>query len=606
MYVSTYWAKAGLAGALCVSTLARADGIFFVRADLSTGANNGSSWADAFRGGPGLQTALAAAPPGTQIWVGTGTYKPTSPGGSRLVSFVLPSGVGVYGGFAGTESSLQQRDVNAHVTILSGDLNANDAPGEPGPDNSAHVVRATNVGATSRLDGVTIRAGSATDHSQGNVVDREHGGGMLLVNASPTIAWCTFEGNTASWAGSGLMIDGGSPTISHCRFTANSCPYFGAGLAAAGNSHPSIEDCLFDANIGSQGVGIYTGPVVGLGSATAHPTVRRCEFRDNLGWFGATSGGGLLCSDGTSLIEDCLFLGNFANGGGGAFFASGHATLSRCTFIDNSSNGDLGDAIYLQAAQNDLSPTLDIVNCQITGHPSSLSPNRREGSPILLNAGTTRIVNCTIADNGGPTSAGAILSLSGSLRIDNSILWGNTGFQGSGQNAAIYHSNFGNPSVQVNSSLVQGWNGSLPGTGNFAAPPLFSDPDGPDNIARTADDDYRLSSGSPAIDRASNPLVPAGTSTDLAGRPRFRQDPLTPDLGVGPAPIIDCGAFEFQAPCPADFDGDGVVDFFDYDTFVTCFEGIACPPGKTADFDSDSAVDFFDYDAFVLAFELGC
>ncbi|MEK6701594.1 MAG: hypothetical protein AABZ53_04975, partial [Planctomycetota bacterium] len=58
--------------------------------------------------------------------------------------------------------------------------------------------------------------------------------------------------------------------------------------------------------------------------------------------------------------------------------------------------------------------------------------------------------------------------------------------------------------------------------------------------------------------------------------------------------------------CPADFDGDGTPDFFDYDAFVVCFEGGACPEGKTADFDGDGSVDFFDYDAFVVAFEGGC
>lgn len=58
--------------------------------------------------------------------------------------------------------------------------------------------------------------------------------------------------------------------------------------------------------------------------------------------------------------------------------------------------------------------------------------------------------------------------------------------------------------------------------------------------------------------------------------------------------------------CPADFDADGSVDFFDYDAFVTCFEGGACPPGKSADFDADGAVDFFDADAFIEAFEAGC
>jgi|CXWL01.1.fsa_nt_gi hypothetical protein len=59
-------------------------------------------------------------------------------------------------------------------------------------------------------------------------------------------------------------------------------------------------------------------------------------------------------------------------------------------------------------------------------------------------------------------------------------------------------------------------------------------------------------------------------------------------------------------PCPADFNADGSVDFFDYDDFVSCFEGLACPPGRTADFDLDGSIDFFDYDSFVIAFESAC
>ncbi|MEK6701002.1 MAG: hypothetical protein AABZ53_01985 [Planctomycetota bacterium] len=69
---------------------------------------------------------------------------------------------------------------------------------------------------------------------------------------------------------------------------------------------------------------------------------------------------------------------------------------------------------------------------------------------------------------------------------------------------------------------------------------------------------------------------------------------------------VDNIAIGQEAGCSADFDGDGTVDFFDYDAFVVCFEGGACPPGKTADFDGDGTVDFFDYDAFVVAFEGGC
>jgi hypothetical protein len=57
--------------------------------------------------------------------------------------------------------------------------------------------------------------------------------------------------------------------------------------------------------------------------------------------------------------------------------------------------------------------------------------------------------------------------------------------------------------------------------------------------------------------------------------------------------------------CAADFNGDGFLDFFDYDTFVTCYEGGTCG-GGSADFNRDGFVDFFDYDGFVGAFEMGC
>ena len=58
-------------------------------------------------------------------------------------------------------------------------------------------------------------------------------------------------------------------------------------------------------------------------------------------------------------------------------------------------------------------------------------------------------------------------------------------------------------------------------------------------------------------------------------------------------------------PNPADFNGDGFIDFFDLDAFIECFEGGACPEGKTADFNGDGFIDFFDLDAFVEAFENG-
>lgn len=56
------------------------------------------------------------------------------------------------------------------------------------------------------------------------------------------------------------------------------------------------------------------------------------------------------------------------------------------------------------------------------------------------------------------------------------------------------------------------------------------------------------------------------------------------------------------APCGADFNADGTLDFFDYLDFVDTFSGL----GLDADFNGDGVVDFFDYLDFVDAFSRGC
>ncbi|MBU6412413.1 MAG: hypothetical protein KGS45_02980 [Planctomycetes bacterium] len=55
-------------------------------------------------------------------------------------------------------------------------------------------------------------------------------------------------------------------------------------------------------------------------------------------------------------------------------------------------------------------------------------------------------------------------------------------------------------------------------------------------------------------------------------------------------------------PCPADFNADTVIDFFDYLDFVSAFA--ANQPA--ADFNADTVIDFFDYLDFVAAFASGC
>ncbi len=54
--------------------------------------------------------------------------------------------------------------------------------------------------------------------------------------------------------------------------------------------------------------------------------------------------------------------------------------------------------------------------------------------------------------------------------------------------------------------------------------------------------------------------------------------------------------------CPADLTGDGILDFFDVQAFLTAFA--ASDP--VADFNNDTVFDFFDVQAFLTAFAAGC
>ncbi|MBU6412043.1 MAG: hypothetical protein KGS45_01095 [Planctomycetes bacterium] len=56
------------------------------------------------------------------------------------------------------------------------------------------------------------------------------------------------------------------------------------------------------------------------------------------------------------------------------------------------------------------------------------------------------------------------------------------------------------------------------------------------------------------------------------------------------------------SPCAADFNGDGILDFFDYLDFVAAFSA----NDPSADFNGDGVIDFFDYLDFVAAFAEGC
>jgi uncharacterized delta-60 repeat protein len=269
----------------------------YVKWDAS-GANNGASWADAYAD---LQSALAAASEGDEIWVAAGTYKPTT-GTDRTISFTLKDGVAVYGGFAGTETSRTQRDLETNITVLSGDIGIAD----DNSDNSYHVVVGSNAGGSAILDGFIITAGNASGESP-----RSHGGGMFNDSGNPTLANLTFSNNAAAGLGGGMYNNFSSPTLTNITFSGNTAG-LGGGMENETSSSPNLTNVTFSGNSAESGGGILNR------AADSSPILTHVTFSNN----SASSEGGAIANAGSPIIRNSILWGNT----GGEIFNTSWAT----------------------------------------------------------------------------------------------------------------------------------------------------------------------------------------------------------------------------------------------------------------------------------------
>ncbi len=221
-------------------------------------SGDGSSWANACGN---LQVALDQATSGDEIWVACGTYNPVHPGspGTRTDSFRMKKGVKIYGGFNGTEVSLNQRNCYDNKTILSGDI------GDQGTttDNCYHVFyhpAGTSLDNTAVLDGFTITGGNAN-----GVGSHAYGGGIYNSSGSPAIINCIFQDNHAFADGGGMYNEKSSPAITNCIFYRNDAQYGGA-IFNGNQSSPVLTNCTIYGNSAYCGGGIanfnYSLPVI--------------------------------------------------------------------------------------------------------------------------------------------------------------------------------------------------------------------------------------------------------------------------------------------------------------------------------------------------------
>ncbi|MBK7939689.1 MAG: hypothetical protein IPJ82_22535 [Lewinellaceae bacterium] len=231
-------------------------------------ANAGNSWATAYQT---LTKALQSAASGDQIWVAAGTYKPTT-GTDRTISFNMKNGVAILGGFPATGNPVMaDRNWNANVTTLSGDIGT----AGDNSDNSYNIIANVNNGLTTSaiLDGFTVTGGNAN----GGAFVNWFGGGMYLGSSSPTIRNCTFSNNNALYGGGGIAAFESSATISACVFNGNLSAQDGGGLGLYGTTI-SVNNCVFTGNSAVNfGAAIYSG-------TSNNTTLTNCSFSGNSGY----------------------------------------------------------------------------------------------------------------------------------------------------------------------------------------------------------------------------------------------------------------------------------------------------------------------------------
>jgi hypothetical protein len=244
----------------CTSIECPSDGVLYVDAD-ATGAATGLTWSNALTDlHLGLAIGECCAP--AQLWVAAGTYHPTedengvpAPANGRTRTFLLKTGVALYGGFTGDETALEQRDLAANETILSGGSDADDDP--------ACVVVTGADDAT--IDGFTITGGLSGFES-----DMTDGGGMVNDGVSPVVANCTFSNNSAGAGGGMINRNGAAPVVTSCVFLENWAQAVGGGMYNDSSS-PTVTNCTFSRNGGAFGGGaIFNG--------SSSPTVTNCVF----------------------------------------------------------------------------------------------------------------------------------------------------------------------------------------------------------------------------------------------------------------------------------------------------------------------------------------
>ncbi|HCO93753.1 MAG TPA: hypothetical protein DIU00_07365 [Phycisphaerales bacterium] len=435
--------------------------------DDAAGANDGSSWENAY---VYLQDALADAnstEKPVEIRVAQGIYKPDQGTNQTLgdskSTFQLINSVTLKGGYAGNGAKAPNvRDISLYESTLSGDLSGDDISwnelleirelrnynlntstfDEPNrEDNTYHVVIGSGTDITAVLDGFTITGGCAADFDYS-------GGGMYNDAGSPTIVDCTFTRNLAYYSGGGMYCwNNSNPTLTNCTVSKNWA--LNSGGMDNENSNPSLINCTFTENFSE----VHSGAIVEIGysgcggiyNTYSNPTLTDCTFSENsASWLFGESAGGMFNYQSNPIMANCIFTRNAGCRGSGMYNEGSNPVLTNCVFIRNlkTKYGTEGGAIfndsifYLDRSWTphliDSNPIL--TNCIFIG-------NLAEDGAGIYNLGSSRLIltNCIFSGNKAISSGGVIYNNGGRVILTNCTFVQNSAQNGNALSCDEYY-----------------------------------------------------------------------------------------------------------------------------------------------------------------------
>lgn len=382
----------------------------------------GNDWDHAFHT---VQAGLSAAASGDDVWVAKGSY---------VECITLTAGVGLYGGFAGTETSRSQRNWTANVTILDGNQSGSVVTVPPGADLATCIdgftirngnaftgggVRCESASPTISNDTVTgnLAAGACGDES----CDPGYGGGIYCSNSSPMITNSNITGNTAYGCGAGIYCtDFGSPTITNVSVTANIAKSswsegggWGGGICCQSSS-PTISSSAVTGNTGTQG-----NPGNGICCVSGSVTITDNKITGGVSCSGSatitgnTIAGGVYCSDGSAVIANNAISGSQWSG---IYCSACSPLISHNTITDNSAEAGTNDGggIYCQSS----SPT--ITSNTITGNSA------RYGGGIYCDSCSSAIIRDNIITGNYAPHGGGMYCINCSPTVSDNFFEDNT------------------------------------------------------------------------------------------------------------------------------------------------------------------------------------